>query len=323
MKLTDSERAIIAAVLFDADLPLAVLARDIRMTPSTARTTLRRLVERKILRYYPFINVYPLGYVPYQIYFTPAAAKRTAIIEYLRGHSSVSWLIRTSGAYEYCAAILCRTPFDLNRILEEMGARLGATFLERAPTAQTRLSLLEPKFLFERNGRDRFVTWSAPQKLAPPLDALDHHILAGLIQNHYESGRDLSRQLQIPSSTFAQRVKALCTAGIIEHFVYIVNFEALGCRSYKILVSARTTHPDFREELWQLARRHPYSYTFTECIGPWDFEIDLRCPSAEIAEHLVETLSRHFKKLVASARILRYEERIKLACYPFAAPQRT
>ena len=317
MKLKDNELAVISAVLFDADIPTAALARDKGLSPAVARATLERLIDRKVLRYYPFINPYSLGYVPYQVYFTPAPSKRQEIISFLNKHTSVSWLIRTSGPYEYCAAVLCRTPFDLKNILCEMGKRLGATFLERVTTIQTELSLFEPKFIFGREASDRSISWQPLDRPPVKLDTIDHRILSGLISNNYLSHRDLARQLSIAPSTFAERINKLSVDGVITRFLYILNLDSLGYKSFKILIPVRTTHPKLREELRELAKQEPHVFTVTECLGPWDFEIDLRCAGRDTVESFVQTLSRYFKKLLGPVQVLEYKERLKLACYPF------
>jgi hypothetical protein len=99
--------------------------------------------------------------------------------------------------------------------------------------------------------------------------------------------------------------------------VYTVNWAALGYHSHKILVQARTPHAQFRHELRELVQREPHLYAFTECIGPWDFEIDIRSPNESTVKRFVTALSAHFGKLLGSIEVLTFEDRFKMSCYPF------
>ncbi len=317
MKLKDVELAVMSAVLFDADLPIASLARDSGITPSTARATLTKLKEEQILRYYPFINVYPMGYIPYQFYFTPVAAKEEAIKTYLFNHQSVSWLIQASGPYKFCAVMLCKTPFEFLAILQEMGTRLGAVFVHRATALQTAHTMTKPMALFPRDKNYREITWQSLESKSGEIDTVDRRILSGLLNCRYESRRDLSRQLDIASSTFSERIKWLCDQKIITGFVYAINFAKLGYHSYKILVTAKTPHTKFRAELKNLVRHEPNTYAFTECIGPWDYEIDLRCPEESTPQRFIKAIQAHFGALLGAVEIVKFEQRIKMSCYPF------
>ena len=72
--------------------------------------------------------------------------------------------------------------------------------------------------------------------------------------------------------------------------------------------------------MFEFCQCEPHVTVFLESFGAWDFEIGLETPSREAVDALTAALSHRFGKLISVVSVLKREERIKVACYPFCAP---
>ncbi len=318
--LSEFEAAVIDAVKLDGEVSLKEVAERLGKSVSTLRATLSKLEENGYIRFYPFVNVFRLGYSVFLFYFNPVQAQEDAVIATLKASDSVSWLARySSESFRYCASFVCKTPLEYQRALEKLGREHGASFHSSATQVQTALSIFSPKYLAPARANESFITLESEGQVVE-VDDTDRAILSGLLNNTYSSIRDLARQLELPHSTVSERVTSLKARGVIERFVYLPNAAVLGMGVYTVTLKARTLHPNLRAELFKFCKTEPTVTVFLECFGAWDFEVGFEAPSREVVDAAVTRISARFGKLLHVVSILKREERMKVLCYPFCAP---
>ncbi len=319
-ELTEFEAAVIHAVKLDGDVSLKEIADTLGKSVSTLRASLAKLEERKLIRFYPFVNVFRLGYSVFLFYFNPVKAHEDALVATLQASDKVSWLARyASDEFRYCASFVCKTPLEYQRALQELGRAHGASFYSSTTQIQTALTMFSPKYLAPSRPGQEYLTLTAEGGVVQ-LDDTDRVILSGLLTNTYSSIRDLARQLELPHSSVSERVNSLKADGVIERFVYLPNATALGMDVYTVTLKACTLHPDLRKELFEFCQSESRVTVFLESFGAWDFEVGVEAPSRECVDTITAKLSQRFGKLLKVVGILKREERMKVACYPFCAP---
>lgn len=317
MKLSDFDAALINIFKLDADRSLKDVAHELGKSVSAVRAGLSRLEERKIISYYPFVNICTLGYSIFLFYFTPAAAQERTIIQHLQADDRVSWLAQFSGgATKYCASFICTSPYEYQQALSELGARHGATFQSSFSLVETSLSLFSNKYLAPRIKNYDALTWRDEGGITP-LDTLDKRILTGLLQRRYTSVRDLSRQLKIAHSTVSERINNLKGNKVLQRFVYLPNPQMFGYSHYKVLLKTRTLHPQFKKELWKFVLSELHTTILLECIGVWDFEIGIEISKPIELEQFCARLQKQFGKLTEIVGTIKREDKLKERCYPF------
>jgi DNA-binding Lrp family transcriptional regulator len=316
MRLSDFESAIIDALKLDAERPLKEIADSLGKSVSAVRSTLSKLEEQNTIRYYPFINIYALGYTNFLYYFTPVPSQEKKIVEILSDNDHVSWLSRFSGGYEYCASFVSTSPSRFREMLASIGKKYHVTCKFSCVQVQTALTMFSPKYLHAREPNLGHVSWAAESK-STEVDKLDVKILSGLVQRKYSSLRDLSRQIKVSHSTLAERVSRLVSRGVIKKFTYIHSPAQFGRTSYKVMVKSMTLHPRFKEELFEICRLHPLVTVFLECFGTWDFELSVEVREQAEVDRFVEGLRLHFGKLIDIVHVMKRQEKLKDACFPF------
>ncbi len=319
-KLSDFDAAVINALELDGEVSLKAVAEDLGKSVSTVRASLARLEENKLMRFYPFVNVFRLGYSIFIFYFNPVKAHEESLIATLQASDRIAWLARyDSDEFRYCASFVCTSPFEYQRALEELGRDHGASFYSSATQIQTALTMFKSKYLSPSRSSPGYVTVAA-QGGVVPFDDIDRTILSGLLSNTYSSIRELARQLELPHSTVNERVSSLKAHGVIERFVYLPEVSVWGIDVYAVNLKRCTLHPDLRKELFDFCEREPRITVLLECFGAWDFEVNIESSSREEVDAIVASLLQRFGKLLTVAGILRRVEQMKVVCYPFCAP---
>ena len=319
-KLSEFDAAIFNAIELDAEISLKEVAQDLGKSVSTLRASLARLEENQLIRFYPFINVFRLGYSIFIFYFNPVKAQEDALIASLQANDKVAWLARyASDDFRYCASFVCKSPLEYQRVLEDLGREHSASFYSSATLAQTALTIFKSKYLAPSRPSAGYVTLAAEGSVVQ-FDDTDRAILSGLLSKTYSSIRDLARQIELPHSTVNERVNSLKANGVIERFVYLANVSVWGIEIYHVTLKSRTLHPDLRKELFEFCEGEPSITVLLECFGAWDFEINVESRSREAVDAVIAEISRRFGKLLTVVGILKREEQTKVACYPFCAP---
>jgi DNA-binding Lrp family transcriptional regulator len=319
MKLTEQQKRVIAALHFEADRPAVDVERAFGLRESTVRRVLARLLEAKLIRFYPFINTYTLGFSACSLYFSLSEKgmdRRRNLIQFLQQSPRVSWIAEMGGRYQLCVSFLARDMLEAHGFMEELSQTFPDLFAEKTVSSQIELTLLSPKYLGYPPLNRSAVSWGNTSALIK-IDRVDHAILSGLIREEYRSLTQLARQLKIPISTFNLRIQQLRKRHVIVGFVYLINSAALDMQSFKLLINARSLNEKFTKELFDFAAAHPNITTFIRTVGSWDFELGVEIASASGVSSISASLRHHFPQAIHSLEIIPLLKEMKLACYPF------
>lgn len=326
MRLSDKERAALAAVEFDPDASLSKLQKAARMPTTVLRYHVNNLLKRGVLRYYPFINTSALGYLHYSIYFSPTAEGRRsqdALLEHLRNAPEVSWLAGLGGTYQFCCTLMVKRPNEVTNFLTTIAEKFGPIIQKKVFSTQTSLSVFPTKYAHPRKLPPRAIRWAEDGGVEVEIDHIDKQILATLIAGGYTSRREVARTLGLPSSTVDDRVAKLLKRGVIVQFLYLVNPTLFHTLSFKLLLSTYGNNAKLHEALFRFCAEHRNITSFITCLGPWDFEIGVEVSHASDLQHLSSTLFEQFGEHLQSVEELALFEELKVACFPFlSAPRR-
>jgi DNA-binding Lrp family transcriptional regulator len=107
------------------------------------------------------------------------------------------------------------------------------------------------------------------------IDDTDHKLLYHLARGEGYSVRELARVSGIPYTTVERRKQKLEESGVIEGYIYRVALDKLGCRFAKLRLKQAGVNAQTAAALSQFCREHPEVVGSIECIGPWDYELNL------------------------------------------------
>jgi len=134
MRISETEREIICAAHLDADQTVGDMARRTGYKEHTVRYAIEKLKRERILIPHPFINLSPLGYHQYTIFFSVTSESRLnidALMRLMVNSQRVSWVGRLGGEYQYGISVCARSPGEVSEFLDETSNTFGPVFYDK------------------------------------------------------------------------------------------------------------------------------------------------------------------------------------------------
>jgi DNA-binding Lrp family transcriptional regulator len=292
MKLSSQQARILVAAQLRADQPISKLRAKLSTKEHTIRYTLERAKRLGIIERRYFINLFKLGFLQHELFFSISAEKRgvrDSLLARLKRADNISWIGRLGGDYQYGVNICSRDLHATVTFFDDLSASHGGDIVEKNLSLRVSLTFFGNRYL-------------APnQKISSPLsylnspdivsiDDTDHRLLRAITSDGELSGHDIARSLGIPQSTVDYRLKRLRSDGVIVGAYYVVRGEMLGVMSFLCLIRTRGISARFREAIAKFCLAHPEVVVMIESIGSWDFELVIDGFSAEQVMRVSESL---------------------------------
>lgn len=316
--ISEREKKVLFAVELDAEKPITQVAKEVGLKGHTLRYALERLHEHQVIAKRTFINIYPLGYADYAIYFSLAPDKQSTkddLLKFLTNADVVSWLAFFGGEYQYGMAISAKNAAHVQKFLDVVSEKFPGIFFHKSLSIRTGLTLISRKYLNPASSKIKTVHFGYIER-SVTIDEKDHALLAGL-ESRDVSLRDLSTQLKIPLTTIQQRVSALKKRGIIEGSIYQVDATKFGMQAFRFLIEAKSVNKKTRDALYEFSIKHPYICYCIDCLGSWDYELGVEVPRGDDAVETQQELYKRFGNELISVKILPLFGHLKLKNYPF------
>lgn len=319
MRLLPQETKILAAVELNADRPIAQIRRETRCRDHTIRYYLERLKSRGIIERRPFLNIYPLGYVDYALYFSMVSGGekiREEMISNLVLSPQVSWIALLGGDFQYGIAICAKHHREVVQFLNRFSTAYPGAFFDKALSLRVGITIFPRKYLGGDKSSLKPVSFGGSSK-AVAIDAKDFQILSTMEHHSYSSDRDLARQLGMPISTLEHRLKRLENEGIIAGCIYRVNAALLGMQHFRLIIYGKGFSSLLRKKLYSFAERHRFITYYIECLGDWDYELGVEVEQAENMVAITEEIYRNFGSEINTIKILPVFGHRKITNFPF------
>lgn len=320
MHLTPRSRSILIACQLKADQSIEELAATTRIPPHTVRRELSSLRERGLIIRLPFVDVFRLGYMESQFFFTVASERSegsaASFVGSLRNSWRVPWLATLGGTYHYGATIIGRDVSETVDFLESL-SRLHPLMLQNKALN----TLISFRYLLKRHlvedhdsipldwvgvsmceslgEHDNSVSYSRFE-----ADSLDRRILAELFRSSERSNKDLATAVGITRSTFEYRLSRLIDEQIIIRFINVIPPGRLGMLTYKLIVSLRVFDSAIWEELCRFCQDVPNIVNIIHCVGKWDYELGVEVTIPNQAFQIAQKLSLFLGERLAAIEII-------------------
>lgn len=319
MRLSEKEQRIIYFTELNANITLPKLQRLTGYRTHTLRYALHRLEERGIIKKTSFIDVYPLGFTDYSIYFSLTIEDKKikdAVIKKFITSPLVSWLAGLGGDFQYGAALYARHISVVSNFLDEITSEFGNIFFQKSINIRNSFTHFQRKYLISSPKESASVSFGDATHHIN-IDKTDHKILHYLVNKTYDSYNEVAHRLNIPFSTLTYRLKKLEQNRVITGHTYQVDASLYGMQMFEVLIYAKGITKNLRNEIFNFSKTHPNIVYFLHCIGEWDFELGVEMENAEEINGVVEELYERFGKDLVTVKILPLFRSLKLSWYPF------
>jgi len=326
MTISEKQQIILSKIEMDASIPLVAIRKATNFRSHTIRYGISCMERDGIVRRSTFINVYPIGYVHYAIYFSlspQSKSQKQSFLDFLVASPNVSWLAELGGDYQYAMAISVRNPSEVSKFLSLITETFGNVLSQKSVHVRTNFTQFNRKYINAQPPKFLSFGPTVPSLITDvnpffvKLDATDHKILRALGQNLYPTEREAQFRLQIPHTTWRNRVNRLREQGVIIADFYLVSPSKLGMQSFELLVHAKGVRANLSERLLAFATSHPRIVHFVEGIGEWDFELGVEVENAQDIVAVTEEIHEAFADDILALKTLPLFANLKYSLYPF------
>lgn len=319
MRLRDAELRLIDALDSRADLSFAEVARRLRMREFTAQRAFQRLVELGLIRGRSlYVDAARAGLQEYGVYFTIASgqsAPREKMLAALRTSRHVRWLAEVGGDFEHAASFLVRDVFEIRAELDRIEATGGGGFARKEVAVRATVVRFPRSLSGKRSPLARVIEAGTPGERIT-IDDTDDRVLRALSDGSLASDAELARASGIPQATFSRRARMLEARGLVVARTYRIDLAATGMSSYRLLVGMRSTGKQLRSEMRRFCEGTVPLRVMVECLGSWDYELELEVRDGRELKHFTGALRRRFPETLQSVAVVPIFEHLKYRGWP-------
>lgn len=301
MKLNDGERRFIAAAELHANAPLHELAARADMSANSIRYLISKLQGHRIITPVPFIDLYPLGYTDFVIFFSLSshgnADERTRFLDMLERSPLVTWIGELGGQFQYGAAIFVHHVSEFLAFLETMTAHTPTMIMKKSVRLTKRFTRYNRTYLCPEIPKESFSFGNHERRVS--IDARDEKILHALTQRPTINMRHMAEFLGMPLSTLQYRIRQLEEKGVLLGHIFGVDPARIGATLYNLHVFTNGVSAQAQQHLRAWANAHPHVVHFIECVGEWDYEIGVEVENAQEIIAIVADLHDRFGATVS------------------------
>jgi len=302
MELDGKDRRILCELDKNARYSSSKIGRLAGLRKEVVNYRISKLISEGIItRFFAEINTAKLGYSVFKVYLqfqNINTEREKEITEYLESHHNICWIAVCSGRWDMLVAFWARDIFEFNEILTEFLNRFSDFILAKEIVINLRYCIYSRKWL--TNDRNPKVTCIGGRPENMDLDEKDLKILRILTRNGREHIVDIARKIGISPALAIYRMRELMKRGVITTFRIDINRAKLGlefCKSFLYLQN-KTTEKE--RKLIRFCSLHPNITALTQCIGPWDLELELETRSFEEFHMIMKDIKTRFPELVRS-----------------------
>lgn len=318
MKLLDKESQILGTVELQANSSVDKIQKLTGFRQHSIRYCLRKLIDQRLIRYTPYVNLMALGYTDYNIYFSltsSATISRKKALSVIAKTKNVTRVSEMGGEFQYVITILSTSFSELEGILSNVMSQIGEVVIDKVVSARFSYTLYPRKYLSSKAYKiPPLKTKVSPQIIK--IDALDSKIISALAMSNFESHRQIAQRLAIPLSTMELRIKELEKRNIIGGYIFEIDTSKLDVQHFKLLIFSKGMSATLRAGLELFAAESPYAVYFATCFGSWDFELGIEVKDSREVVSIVNELQDQYAQYIDHITVLQKFRDLKSFTYP-------
>jgi DNA-binding Lrp family transcriptional regulator len=323
MRLSEKDRRIIAWIEFRPFATADEIARALRMKSHQVAYALRRLLDAKVIKLAPIIDLWRLGYQDIGIFFSllpSTGEKRQKAVKALLQLPGLAWLGSFLGQYEFGAVVFCKHPGELRSFLTDFEKRFGTLISTWTVAPRVSFTAFNRGYL---NGTPAQVAFTFSYSAADQLTVRNQEMetLKALANRDISSFRDLAREIGVPNSTFEERKSSLQARGIVKGFHYVVDSNALKAHAIKLLLTIHGKSGLLHDSLLAFAGKFGGITEIVEVFGRWDFEVTVELFEMRNLPDLIGGLHLATKGQISNIEILTHVEDLHFSLCPIGLSQ--
>lgn len=258
--------------------------------------------EGYIIKFLTILDLSKLGLILHKVYIRlvrTSAEDELQILDFLKNHQNVAWLVRIEGIYDLAFALHTKDMIELSKILLEIENRFGGFISEKIVNRVLTGEFFHRDYFLpgQKSGLRKTMVFQSLEK-EYALDEIDYKILAALCRNARVTSVDMAQKIPITADAIGKRIKNLEKAGIIKNYIIVINDSKLNQLHYKVLLKISHFTEDVERKFIEFCRQHANITFYNKIIGVWDLEIDLEVHKSEDFREIMRLIKTEFADFI-------------------------
>jgi DNA-binding Lrp family transcriptional regulator len=318
VRLSEDERQLVTCMYFSADMPLREVAQKTGLREHKVRNCLRKLLEKKVIKYRTFVNPYSAGLCEYVIFIAtplmqPTARKR--LLSELLSSPHTTYVGTVGGDFHLAVMLVARNIREITKFVDALSASVAGAAFETCIATCVSVTLFKPKFLRSGDSETTSISYATTETVVD-LDSLDHKVLHTLGASPGISVTLIAKALGMPTSTIQYRMQSLQEKGVLIGFGLTLPPFNDGYFAFALQLSAGSMPPSVRTAFRDFCSKHPSISYVIEALGAWNFQVGARFEDSRTVTVLADELQRTFAPHVSRIRIMPVYDVLKLSPHP-------
>ncbi len=313
VKLDQKDRRILYELDKDARQPLSAIAKKAALSRESILYRLKGYQKTGLIRgFLTVVDMAQLGFTHAKVYVklhNATQADEDAFIKYLVNNPFIAWVASCDGSYSLVYGPKFRSMVELNRILSGIRSRFWRIIKhEDIATIIDAHHFYRDYLVGARGSTERRIAWGgAPEPVRP--DATDIAILDALCADPRIPAVEIARTLGLSADAVLRRIRAMEQKQLITHYLLWPDVAKLRGIYYKVLVTLNSASAARLNGLVAYCLGHPDIVYAVNCLGPWQFEMDVEVADVQEFRALMRDFLARFSDIVSDYSALNvYEE---------------
>ena len=325
-KLDLKDRKIIEILSRNSRTPITRIAKILGYSKEVVKYRIDKLVKENIITdFYAVVDSSKLGFNKFNVYlefYTLSKEDEKSIIDYLLSHPNVSWIITTSGKWDFMIQIYTKTITELDLVLMEISSKFVNLLKEYELYVITQFHHIRPKFISEKIKLENVKNLpyhpelSSKSKEEVNIDKQDLKILKILERDSRTPILDIGRKLNLSKDAVQYRIKKLIKQKLITNFMLRVNWGLLGFQYYSVLLKLKDIDDKKRRKMIKyLENRKEVIAVFVQ-IGHWNLCVQSIVKNAVELKKLISGIKESFKDIIEDNESVLYFNQYRFTYLP-------
>ena len=282
---------------WDGREPANKIAKAVNSNKDVVAYRIKKLEEKGIIvRYYPILNMYKLGYNTSRLYFDleeMGEEQEKAFLKFLDETINAGLIFRMDYPYRYGIFLWTESIFEVQEALVKIKRWLGKSLIRYNHSLICTFRQYPKDYMFGKGHHETKRSLDPTEKVG--YDEPDFRILTELAKSARVSTVQIAKNLKIPQSTVSAKIKNLEKKKIIQGYRAEIDFIKLGFMNYFLEIYLEHNENLSQIESW--ANAHKNVVWFQKIIGICDIEIEVEVKDRVELESLLNELRARFPNI--------------------------
>lgn len=311
-------------ILYELDMngrvPISTIAKKVKLSTQVVDYRIKNMEKKGVIQFYrTLIDISKLGFLTYRLYIRYDAItpeKENEIVEYLKKHPHVMWIVNTSGGYDLELLFLARNFVHFEKIVREIMKKYGKYLRNNVISVSIANFHHKRDWLIkEKSISDKQLHYGGePQR--EKIDDVDLKIINILSLNARMSNIEIAKQLKMAPNSIRYRIKNLERRGILQAYRPWIDINKLGNYFYKALVKLKYLDDQIEKKILSWCKTEPRVEYLVTCIGPWNIEIEVEVPDDKTFREIMTRFKNVFSDLIVEYQTLHVYAEHKVDYFP-------